>query len=179
MPKRDRMTLLERAYKATGAGPWCWGRGRSPVMVRARTAVWRYLHDHGMSYARIGRKTGHDHSTITYALAKPRDTGRIRTPQTIKAEAERLVCGQMGILNWSIWERDPDTGRFYLSHGRVEARRRVWVIMHRELSYPEIARACGLTGGWTSIVESVKRSGKAAVVGQGGQPVDKAARAGV
>jgi hypothetical protein len=51
------------------------GRGREPEIVAARWAWWALLRDRGMSYSRIARIVGCDHSSVISAirLAPDRD----------------------------------------------------------------------------------------------------------
>lgn len=138
--------LLSNAFAATGTGPWCMVPSRSITLARARWAVWQYLyHTAKMSTNRIQDLTGFNHATVLNAINHPRVPLPVRSPDQVMRDVDALVRARLRIFI-NLWERNPDTGRFYDSHGRDAARAQVWRIMHydRGVSLTECAKACGM-----------------------------------
>lgn len=62
---------LTAVSEATGLEPeYIRGRYRDPCMAAARRAWWVLLREHGLSYSRIGKLVGRDHSSVIDAIAK-------------------------------------------------------------------------------------------------------------
>lgn len=153
--------LLANAYAATGTGEWCLDRSRSPVFTRPRRAVYGWLRDSAcLAPCAIGKLVGKDHSTIIVALRQPLHPGPYETPTDIFNRCHAQAKAALGVLAivdiWERYEYAERSGGFLRSHKRVQARRLCWRLMRKAgLSYPQIAKACGLRS-WTGIVEACR-----------------------